>query len=217
MAASRSPRRNRPRARRRAIDHALAFAVAGSGLDPAAVRRRVVAARAAGVRRRVLEETALMLVLYAGYPAALEALRALNQAWPGRPRRTREGGPVAWQERGAALCRRVYGPRFERLVASVRDLHPDLARWMIEQGYGRVLARGGMSAAARERVTVGVLAACGRERQLVSHLLGARRLGATPREIARAWRAGRRHAPPAARAAADRAWRAAFAAASPSR
>src|SRR5262245_33540666 len=120
MAASRSPR---------TIEHAMRFAIAGGGLDAVAATRTARAARAAGVRRRALEETALMLVLYAGYPAALEALRALNDAWPGSTRRAHEAGPAAWRRRGVALCRRVYGPRFDRLVAAVRALHPDLAVW----------------------------------------------------------------------------------------
>ena len=149
-----------------------------------------------------------MLVLYAGYPAALETLRALNATWPGRAHRTREGGPGAWRRRGIALSRRVYGPVHARLLRAVRALHPDLAVWMVEQGYGRVLARRGLAAGARERITVAVLAATGRERQLVSHLKGAARLGVEPAAIRSALRLGA--ASRSGRALARRAWRAAF-------
>ncbi len=149
-----------------------------------------------------------MLVLYAGYPAALESLRLLNQVWPGRARRTREGGPAGWRRRGLALSRRVYGPVHTRLLTAVRGLHPDLAVWMVESGYGRVLARPGLSVRDRELVTVAVLAATCRERQLVSHLMGAERVGASRVAIRRALRAG---SPAGAGAAlARRAWRAAF-------
>jgi len=149
-----------------------------------------------------------MLVLYAGYPAALESLRLLNQAWPGRARRSREGGPAGWRRRGLALSRRVYGPVHARLLAAVRSLHPDLAVWMVETGYGRVLARPGLGVRDRELITVAVLAGTGRERQLVSHLLGADRVGAPRAAIRRALRAG---APAGAgRTVARRAWRAAF-------
>jgi 4-carboxymuconolactone decarboxylase len=89
-------------------------------------------------------------------------------------------------------------------------MHPDLAQWMIEQGYGRVLTRPGLSGAARELIAIAVLAAGGWERQLVSHLLGASRLGAPPREIRRACRGGARAGGAGARAAAARAWRTAF-------
>src|SRR5262245_59623300 len=58
-------------------------------------------ARRAGVTRRAAEETALMLVAHAGYPAGLEALRELREAWPGRPRRSREGDLADWRRRGA--------------------------------------------------------------------------------------------------------------------
>lgn len=151
-----------------------------------------------------------MLVLHAGYPAALEGSRALHETWPGRARRTREATPAAWMRRGERVCRRVYGDVYERLVQGVAALHPDLARWMIEQGYGRVLGRRGLSGVMRERVAVAVLAAGGWERQLVSHLKGAARFGVDKHAIRAAWDAGRRHGDAARRAACVRAWRTAF-------
>lgn len=150
-----------------------------------------------------------MLVLYAGYPAALEALRDLLAAWPGRARAVDQGTRASWRARGRALCRRVYGSVYPVLVRRVAELHPDLARWMEETGYGRVLARPGLGARERELITVAVLAQGGWERQLVSHLLGAARLGATPAEIRRAASMGARRARGGDRVA-RRAWRAAF-------
>lgn len=187
-----------------------AFAGAMARREDAAARRALGAARRAGVPRRAAEEAALMLVLHAGYPAALEGMRALAEVWPGRPRRTREGGPRRWQRLGEARCRAVYGAAYPKLVASVRALHPDLLAWMIEQGYGRVLSRRPLGARARELLAVTVLAAEGWERQLVSHLRGAARAGATPGDIAMALRAGQLRTPRAVRAAGTRAWRRAF-------
>lgn len=188
----------------------LRFAAAGARGDGRAGRAALRAARRAGVARVAAEEIALMLMLHAGYPAALEALRVLNEAWPGRPRRSREGRAAGWRARGARLCRRVYGPVFPKLLRSVRALHPDLAVWMVEHGYGRVLSRRGLGARDRELATVTVLAATGWQRQLHSHLLGAARCGATRAQIRAAFEAGRRPADPRARAAAALAWRAAF-------
>ena len=148
-----------------------------------------------------------MRVLYAGYPAALETLRCLNQVWPGRASRSREGGRARWRSRGAALCRRVYGTVYGRLLRTVHDLHPDLAVWMQESGYGRVLSRPGLSARDRELITVVVLAETGWERQLTSHVMGALRLGARPAQILQAVRASS-GVPPADEV--RRAWSAAF-------
>ena len=188
----------------------LAFAAAMAVGDDSAAARALRRARGLGVARVAGEETALMLVLHAGYPAALEGARVLREVWPGRARRTREGTPAQWLRRGTALCRRVYGAAFPKLVRNVSTLHPDLARWMIEQGYGRVLTRPGLGGRERELVAVTVLAAGGWERQLVSHLLGADRLGATRADIRAAFAIGRRRTPPHRRAGCARAWRAAF-------
>ena len=190
---------------------AFAAAMTHGRLGPAA--RALAAARRAGIPRRAAEETALMLVLHAGYPAALEGARVLHRAWPGRARRTREGTPRDWMRRGERRLARVYGAAAPRLRRNVRALHPDLARWMIEQGYGRVLSRGGLGAATRELVAVAVLAASGWERQLVSHLLGAARLGAPRAAIRGALAAGTRGGGAALAAAGARAWRIAFGAA----
>ena len=203
-------RKGEPGARSSGLRPLLAFAAAMAVGRTAAARLALGAARRAGVPRVAAEETALMLMLHAGYPAALEGARTLNQAWPGRARRTRAGSPRDWRRRGAARGARVYGPSFAKLRRNVAALHPDLAVWMIEQGYGRVLARRGLSAIARELVAVAVLAATGWERQLLSHLRGAERIGATRMATRGALRAGLLRADAARRAAAGRAWRGAF-------
>ncbi len=81
---------------------------------------------------------------------------------------------------------------------------------MVEQGYGRVLARPRLSARKRELVAVAVLAAGGWQRQLTSHLLGSVRLGGSAADIRAAVRAGLAGAGRQRRTRAAAAWRAAF-------
>jgi 4-carboxymuconolactone decarboxylase len=88
----------------------------------------------------------------------------------------------------------------------VRALHPDLERWMVEFGYGRVLARPGLSPRERELVTVASLAALGWERQLVSHVLGALRVGATAAAVREALAIGARSGGARERSTAARTW-----------
>jgi 4-carboxymuconolactone decarboxylase len=80
----------------------------------------------------------------------------------------------------------VYGEVHERLIATIAERHPDLAVWVEEHGYGRVLARRGLSLPERELVTIAVLVQAGWERQLISHVLGAERVGVPRAEIRRA-------------------------------
>ena len=186
------------------VTAACRFAAAMTrGREPEAVEALAML-RASGAPRKLAEECALMLMLYAGYPAALEGMRVLNAAWPGRARASREGGLAQWRARGERLCRRVYGPAYAKLIPAVRTLHPDLATWMVEHGYGRVLSRPGANARTRELVTIASLASLGWERQLVSHMLGAVRVGASPLEAVAALELGAERADARGRAVARR-------------
>jgi 4-carboxymuconolactone decarboxylase len=66
----------------------------------------------------------------------------------------------------------------------MEGLHPELAAWILEDGYGRVLSRPGLTGRERELLAVAALAALpGAGPQLESHERGARRLGATAAEV----------------------------------
>jgi len=190
------PPRTSPRrlARRRLLAELAARAVA----PQRPLARALARARAAGVPARALAELGLMLHLYAGFPSSIEFLRALREAEPkpARPR-ARRGAVGASHEaasiraRGVRLCARVYGPEYLRLRGFMRTLSPDLDRWMIDGGYGRVLSRPGLGLVERELCTVAALAALGWERQLEAHRRGAERVGASRAEVRRAESRGR--------------------------
>jgi len=191
-----STTRSRPTASAKAA-LLTAAAVAVTGRDPAGLARALGAARRAGLGRRALEELGLMLRLYAGYPASIEFLRALDHAWP-HAAASRVARTVARRRasqgagRGEALCRRVYGPEYVRLRRFMQRLHPDLDRWMLTEGYGDTLTRPGLTLRERELATVAALAALGWAQQLAAHESGAVRVGASPLEVARARRIGQR-------------------------
>lgn len=152
-------------------------------------------ARHTGIPRKSLEELGLLLYLYAGFPAAIEFLRALERAWPARTLSRRPASYAAWrtwQKRGEVLCRRVYGDRHERLRRFTEALHPDLDLWMIVEGYGKTLSRPGLGIVEKELATVAALAALDWPRQLAAHREGARRVGAHSREVAWAETLGER-------------------------
>lgn len=62
-------------------------------------------------------------------------------------------------------------------------LHPALAEGILEEGYGRVLSRPGLTPRERELILVPLLASLGAWRQLPGHASGALRVGATRREL----------------------------------
>ncbi len=143
-----------------------------------------------------------MTYLFVGYPRAITALQGLARSSGGRDdlRFLRDMAPRAsWPGRGRRLCRKIYGPDYGPLLAVMRRTHPDLADWMLEEGYGKVLARPFLGARVRELVVVALLVAQESWPQLASHLAGARRTGARGSEIREALETGLRMAPRAER------------------
>jgi alkylhydroperoxidase/carboxymuconolactone decarboxylase family protein YurZ len=80
-------------------------------------------------------------------------------------------------------CAEVYGSNYEKLRRNVESLHPDLDRWMVEGGYGRVIGRPGLDLATRELCIAALLVVWGAPRQLHSHLRGALNAGASTDEL----------------------------------
>lgn len=159
-----------------------------------------------------VEEAILQAYLFVGFPAALEAMAVWRSLRGGDP--APEPDPLAgaenataWRERGERRCRKVYGTAYEELRRNVRRLHPALDRWMIEEGYGKVLGRPGLDPVRRELCNIALLAVTAHERQLHSHLRGALNLGTGPDAVAEALeRALRRARDPAWVETARRRW-----------
>jgi 4-carboxymuconolactone decarboxylase len=141
-----------------------------------------------------IEEALLQSYLFLGYPVALQALAV----W--RERAGPATGPAApadlelWSERGAEVCARVYGGQYERLRENIAALHPDVERWMITEGYGKVLGREGLDLLTRELCIVAILSGLDTPQQLYSHLRGALNVGASKPDVDEALRiAGELH------------------------
>jgi len=77
----------------------------------------------------------------------------------------------------------VYGKFYDKLRHNIVELHPELDEWMILEGYGKVLSRPGLDLVRRELCIVASCVAAGQDRQLHSHLHGARNVGAPEQAI----------------------------------
>ncbi|HEX6559810.1 MAG TPA: carboxymuconolactone decarboxylase family protein [Longimicrobiales bacterium] len=154
------------------------------------------------------EEALLQCYLFVGYPIALQALTMWRERTglpaPAAPRRD---APSKWRARGEQICETVYAGQYGRLRDNIARLHPDMERWMLEEGYGKVLSRAGMDLRLRELCIVGVLVGLDAPQQLYSHLRGALNAGATPEDVEAAVEIACGCASLAARESARKAWR----------
>ena len=81
------------------------------------------------------------------------------------------------------VCGVVYRENYAKLRGNVAALHPDIDRWMVVGGYGRVLGREGLDLPTRELCLVALLAVWDVPRQLHSHLRGALNAGADATDV----------------------------------
>lgn len=137
-----------------------------------------------GVPVADLQEAALQVFLFAGYPRGIDAFEDLYTALDGEaPAPAVEGAPGDLLARGRALFARIYGPHTEPVLAKLSLLHPDFARFVLRDAYGQVLGRPFLGILVRELMAVAMLAALDFRAQLRAHVHGARRVGATPEQV----------------------------------
>lgn len=153
-----------------------------------------------------VEEALIQSYLFLGYPATLNAL-AVWRELSGRD--APQAGPrdlELWERRGEEICRTVYGDQYRALRSNVRALHPDMEKWMVAEGYGKVLGRPGLALRVRELCIVALLAVLDTPVQLYSHLRGSLNVGASIPEVDEALEVASGYMDDAARQTARTAW-----------
>ncbi len=134
--------------------------------------------------REAIYETILQSYLFLGFPRMIEAALVYNNIYGDIKKESRvekiSGNEAEkWFQDGINLCRKVYGKNFEKLEKRFLAVSPEMFRWMVLEGYGKVLSRPGLSQIERELAEVAALIVDIRERQLISHVLGSLNVGAT--------------------------------------
>lgn len=140
-----------------------------------------------GVTREQFYEIVLQSYLFLGFPRMLIAADTLNTALPSEPCQSMLGAVTPeesndWFDRGQALYRKVYGDAWELLRRRVEAMAPEVFRWMVFEGYGKVLSRSGLDMCDRELSIIAFLMMENRPKQLHSHIRGALNVG-VPREL----------------------------------
>ncbi len=86
--------------------------------------------------------------------------------------------------RGLKKLKEIDGHAGERVLEALKDIAPDLGRYVIEFGFGDIYSRGILSLRDREIATVAALVALGNAQpQLKVHIHGALNVGCTRQEV----------------------------------
>jgi 4-carboxymuconolactone decarboxylase len=153
--------------------------------DESKLEKEIQKALNSGVEPTTIREAILQTYLFAGYASTINAFIVFNRLVQNNSTFLQEsnGSIEQWRTRGEELCRKIYGSQFERMVENMNKLHPDLADWMIAEGYGKVLSRPFLTPLVRELLIVAMTAVLNVERQFHSHVRGALHVGATPEQL----------------------------------
>jgi alkylhydroperoxidase/carboxymuconolactone decarboxylase family protein YurZ len=136
--------------------------------------------------KKAVYEVIVQSYLFLGFPRMIEAAIAFDKVYGKNGGRyevefTKISATESdqWFNNGINLCKLVYGKNFDRLKKRFMAISPEMFRWMVIEGYGKVLSRPGLNSVERELAEVAALIVDRRERQLISHLMGSLNVGAS--------------------------------------
>lgn len=164
----------------------VAALAAMGGAEPQ-LRFHIAGALNVGCSPREIVELMIHLVVYAGFPAALNGVSAARDVFR---EKCVDVAPVSVSpsatryDDGVAGLRAVDGAVGERVVESLNEIAPDLGRFVVEFAFGDVYSRTGIDLVLRELITVAALTAMGSATpQLKVHMHGFLNVGGTWEEL----------------------------------
>jgi alkylhydroperoxidase/carboxymuconolactone decarboxylase family protein YurZ len=124
------------------------------------------------IQQKKIYEALLQTYLFAGFPSALISLKLFNQIIANEKKYV--GFDLhKYLKRGEKNCRIIYGSKYDKLISNIKSISPEMAEWLIIEGYGKVLGRKGLSLMEREVCIVSILSALKFKDQLYSHINGS--------------------------------------------
>jgi 4-carboxymuconolactone decarboxylase len=163
-------------------------ALAALGNAAPQLRFHIAGALNVGCTRREIVETFIHATVYAGFPAALNALAAAREVFAAHPA---DDDPVVKEpvdgdryQRGLDALRTVDGPEGVQVIASLDDIAPDLGRYLVEYVFGDIYTRTGLDLPTRELATIAMCTALGTAGpQLRVHIRAFLNVGGTRTEV----------------------------------
>lgn len=179
---------DRPGLSRQHRQLATVGALTATGNAPSQLRFHINGARNVGCTTTAIVEAIIHVSIYAGFPATLNAINAARDVFAQRhDNHTPDLHETAATDRyttGWNVLSAVDGAGGQNVVNSLRDLAPDLSRFLVEFPFGDIYSRPGLDLKSREIVTVAACTALGTAMpQLKVHTHGLLNAGGTQQEL----------------------------------
>lgn len=155
-------------------------ALTALGYAPAQLQFHAKAALNVGCTRRQVVEAIIQVSSFAGFPATLDALAAVKEAFDG----IEETDVPAGEEPSPSVGDQVDDAAGRKMVETLEAIAPDLARYVAESTFGGSYSRPHLSLKHRGIVTLAACTALGTASpRLTAHIHGLLDVGGTRHEV----------------------------------
>lgn len=136
------------------------------------------------ISKKKIYEALLQNYLFCGFPSALFFLKRFHHLCGYKPKNYKFNA-VGLSEKGIKTSKKIYGDKLPKLISNVKKFSPELAEWLIVEGYGKVISRKDLTIKERESCIISVLSVQKFEEQLISHIYGGLKNGLTTKQISK--------------------------------
>ncbi|MGQ9799935.1 MAG: carboxymuconolactone decarboxylase family protein [Ignavibacterium sp.] len=136
------------------------------------------------ISKKKIYEALLQNYLFCGFPSALFFLKRFHHLCNYKPKNYKFN-TVGLYEKGIKTSKKIYGDKLPKLISNVKKFSPELAEWLISEGYGKVISRKDLTIKERESCIISVLSVQRFEEQLVSHIYGGLKNNLTIKQISK--------------------------------
>ena len=179
----------RPGLDRKSRQVATVAALTALGNAERQLRFHIGAALTAGLTPDEIIEVMYVTTVFSGFPSGLNGISAAREVFQAKGvspslGKARTGAGGTRSERGLAALSQTSKDAGERVIQSLADIAPDMARFIIEFSYGEVFSRNIISPQHKEIAMIAVCVAKGTmEPQMKVHIHAALNVGCTQQEI----------------------------------
>lgn len=128
-------------------------------------------------------ETILQTYLFCGFPVVIESLKLFKKHYAEFKINYHKYDLNKYKSLGEINCKLIYKNNYKKLISNMAFVSPELKKWMIIEGYGKVLGRKALSLNYRELINVSILTVRYFESQLHSHIKGCLNLNIRKKEL----------------------------------
>ncbi|MBV6477474.1 MAG: hypothetical protein HGGPFJEG_00213 [Ignavibacteria bacterium] len=143
----------------------------------------IIKLKNSSIKPRQIYEAILQAYLFCGFPVVIETLKIFKKHFGNLKINYHKYDLKKYSLSGVLNCKLIYKSNYKKLISNMSFVSPELKKWMIIEGYGKVLGRKALPLNVRELINISILTSRYFENQLYSHIKGCLNLNYNKKQI----------------------------------